>query len=78
MIAPHYHGLSTLYKDASKDRYLLLMTQGDETREGFDRACNIVSEYGILQRSMSASGTFLAEHCETLVRENAIQTLGGL
>ena len=78
VIASHYHGMSTLYKDAAKDRYLLLMTQGDDTREGFDRACNIVSEYGALQRSMPASGTFLAEHCETLVKENAIQTLGGL
>ena len=78
VIASHYHGLSTLYKDSSKDRYLLLMTQGEETKEGFDRVCNIVSEYGVLQRSMPASGTFLAEHCETLVRENAVQTLGGL
>ena len=78
VIASHYHGLSTLYKDLTKGRYLLLMIQGDETREGFDRACNIVSEYGILQRSMPASGTFLAEHCETLVRENAVQTLGSL
>ena len=78
MIASNYHGLSTLYKDPSKDWYLLLMTQGDETKEGFDRACNIVSEYGVLQRSMPACGTFLAEHCETLVRENAVQTLGSL
>ena len=78
VIASHYRGLSTLYKDSSKDRYLLLMSQGDETREGFDRACNIVSEYGVLQRSMPASGTFLAEHCETLVRDNAVQTLGTL
>ena len=78
VIASHYRGLSTLYKDSAKDRYLLLMTQGDETREGFDRACNIVSEYGVLQRSMPASGTFLAEHCEILVRENAVQMLGTL
>ena len=78
VVAAHYHGMSALYKDSSKDRYLLLMTQGDETREGFDRACNIVSEYGILQRSMPASGTFLAEHCDVLIKENAIQTLGGL
>ena len=78
VVASHYNGMSVLYKDSSKDRYLLLMTQGDETREGFDRACNIVSEYGILQRSMPASGTFLAEHCDILIKENAIQMLGGL
>ena len=76
VIADHYRGMSTLYKDAAADRYLLVMTQGEETREGFDRACNIVSEYGTLQRSMAASGTFLAEHCEALIRENAVQMLG--
>ena len=78
VIASHYHGKSTLYKDAVSNQYLLLMTQGDETREGFDRACNIVSEYGTIQRVMSASSTFLEEHCEALVRENAVQTLGNL
>ena len=78
VIAGHYRGLSTLYKDTASDRYLLLLTQGDETREGFDRSCNIVSEYGALQRSMSATGTFLAEHCEALVKETAVQTLGKL
>ena len=78
VIADHYRGMSILYKDTTADRYLLLMTQGKESREGFDRACNIVSEYGILQRSMAASSTFLAEHCETLIRENAIQALAGI
>lgn len=78
VIADHYCGMSTLFKDASADRYLLLLTQGSETKEGFDRACNIISEYGSLQRSMSASATFLAEHCETLIRENAVQALGGI
>ena len=78
VIASRYHGKSTLYKDTVSDTYLMVMTQGDETREGFDRACNIVSEYGTLQRAMSASGTFLAEHCEALVKDNAVQALGGL
>ena len=78
VISGHYHGLSTLYKDSVSDMYLLLLTQGRETKEGFDRACNVVSEYGSLQRSMAVSGTFLSEHCETLIRDNAIQALGGL
>lgn len=78
VIAGHYKGLSSLYKDPVCDGYLLLMTQGDETVEGFDRACNVLSEYGSLQRSAAASSTFLAEHCDTLIRENAVQALGGL
>ena len=78
VIARSYHGKSTLYKDTVSENYLMVMTQGDETREGFDRACNIVSEYGTLQRAMPASSTFLAEHCEALVKDNAVQALGEL
>lgn len=78
VISDRYNGLSALYKDSESDKYLLLLTQGSETREGFDRTCNVVSEYGTLQRSMAASGSFLAEHCEALIRENAVQTLGRL
>ena len=78
VIAGHYKGLSTLYKDPAAGNYLLLMTQGDDTGEGFDRACNILSEYGSLQRSAAASGTFLTEHCEALISETAVQALGGL
>ncbi len=77
VISGHYKGASSLYKDTVSGRYLLLLTQCDESREAFDRVCNIVSEYGTLQRSMSATGTFLEEHCEALVRDNAVQALGG-
>ena len=76
IIAPHYHSGSTLFKDELSGRYLLLLTQQDDTKEAFDRLCNIVSEYGLLQRSISASSTFLAEHYETLIRDSAVQSLG--
>ena len=76
VIAPHYGGTSTLYKDDVSGRFLLQLVQGEDTKESFDRSCNIVSEYGMLQRSISSSSTFLAEHYETLVQDNAVQSLG--
>ena len=79
LIADSYHGLSTLYKvDGSRQEsggYLLLLTQGTEGSESFDKICNIVSEYGIPQRSASGSSAFLAEHYEALVRGNAVHAL---
>lgn len=81
VIADSYHGLSTLYKaDPSHQKsggYLLLLTQGTEGGESFDKICNIVSEYGIPQRSVSGSSAFLAEHYEALVRGNAVHALSG-
>ena len=80
IIAGSYQGLSTLYKEDAAGRkpggYLLQLSRGDETAEAFDRACNTVSEYGIPQRYAPAGGAFLAEHCEALIRDNAVHALG--
>lgn len=73
-----YQGLSTLYKEESSNSYLLLMTQGASSKKDFDRACNTISEYGSLQRSPQAALAYLAEHCEALVAEHAVEALGKL
>ncbi len=72
---PCFQGQSSLYKDEHAQKYLLVLTQGDSTRDDFDRVSNMISEYGSLQRTMPASRTFLAEHCEALVSENALKML---
>lgn len=70
-----FQGRSTLYKDEREQKYLLVLTQGEAGRDDFDRASNMISEYGALQRAMPASRTFLEEHYEALVSENALQLL---
>ena len=70
-----FHGQSTLYKDDRTGKYLLVLTQGDSSREDFDRTSNMISEYGSLQRALPAGRTFLEEHYEALVPENALQHL---
>lgn len=76
-LSDSYTGQSALYKDAKEGKYILVLIQGNSTRENFDRASNMLSEYGILQKSMSASRTFLEEHCEVLIPNNAIALLSG-
>ncbi len=76
IIAKAYKGLSSLYKAQRSQGYLLLLSQGSDTSESFDKACNIASEYGILQRTSAGSGAFLREHHETLIPDNAVQALG--
>lgn len=76
MICSHYTGESTLYKDEHTGKYLFILTQGNASREVFDRACNIVSEYGSLQRSFPGGRTFLAEHYDPLVERDAVGALG--
>ncbi len=72
---PHYKGLSTLYKDERNSKYLLVLLQGNEERDAFDRICFCLSEYGTLQRTMPANHNFLEEHYEALAADNALQKL---
>ena len=72
--AGHYHGFSTLYHEEG-NAYYLVLTQGPEDRDVFDRVCNVISEYGIPKRSTVASRTFLEEHCTTLIADHALQSL---
>ena len=58
VVGNHYHGLSSLYHEEGSSYYLVL-TQGEEDRDVFDRVCNVISEYGIPRRSTFASRTFL-------------------
>ena len=76
IIAKAYDGRSSLYKDQRSEGYLLLLAQ-DSASESFDKACNIASEYGVLQRSAAGSGAFYSEHYDTLIPANAVQALGG-
>ena len=80
VIAGSYQGVSSLYKNEQRGRnaggYLLVLTQGPESNEVFDRVCNIVSEYGIPQRIVSGSAAFLTEHCDVLIAGDAVHALG--
>ncbi len=76
--ASHYDGLSSLYKDEHAGSYILVLTQGTGANDSFDRVCNIISEYGSLQRTMPAGITFLKEHYDALISEGALQALGNL
>ena len=76
IIAEHYQGASALYKDSRTGKYLLLVAQENEQKDTFDKACNILSEYGSPQNGPSYGEAFLAEHCEALIPAGAVQALG--
>ncbi|MBE5892194.1 MAG: adaptor protein MecA [Lachnospiraceae bacterium] len=73
-----YHGLSTLYKAERSGKYLLVLTQNGCEKEHFDRICSILSEYGSMKRTPASGHAFLQEHCQPLIPENALATLGNL
>ncbi len=70
-----YTGSNTLYKDSAEDTYILALTQSTHTAIDFNRICNMLSEYGTLEKANGATLAFLEEHCDIMVSPDAVQQL---
>lgn len=73
-----YDGQATLYKEAGDGHYLLLLTHAEEGADLFNRICNIISEYGSFRKMLPVTVSYLEEHCEQLIAENALSVLAGI
>lgn len=78
VVREHFHGMSTLYKGEHDNQYLLVMTQGDDTAEQFDRITQVLSEYGDFVRFIGGTISYMEEHFEKLIADNALEKLGNL
>ena len=74
-IAGGMTGTSSLYRDTREDSYLLLLSHPQKDASDFNRCCNILSEYGSFVKVMPSTPSYLDEHCEAVVSENALQAL---
>ena len=73
-----YFGSNTLYKDPAENIYILALTQSEHTTKDFNRICNMLSEYGTLEKAGGAALAFLEEHCSTIVSPDAVQKLASI
>ena len=78
LLAKMYTGSNTLYKDPSADLYILALTQSGHSTNDFNRICNMLSEYGSLEKASGAALAFLEEHGETLISSDAVQKLAAI
>ena len=75
LLAPAYHGSNTLYRDDEADMYILALTPSDHSANEFNKICNMLSEYGSLEKASASVLAFLEEHCEVVISSDAIQKL---
>ncbi|MBU3876532.1 adaptor protein MecA [Faecalicatena sp. AGMB00832] len=75
LLGPVYHGSNTLYHDTENELYILALTQSDHSNNEFNKICNMLSEYGSLEKASGATLAFLEEHCDITVSANAVQKL---
>ena len=73
-----YSGDNSLYKDVNKNIYYLVIDKSDCSPTIFNKVCNILSEYGNKIHFSYASHAFIEEHCETIIKNNAVQILANL
>lgn len=73
-----WEGCNSLYKDGSTGAYLLHLHPGDSNAADYNRLCHLISEYAKPEKTTGATGAYLEEHCEALVKENALKTLAEL
>lgn len=77
-IAGDITGTSVLYKDTREGCYLLLMTHPQEDPILFNKCCNVLSEYGSFLKVLPSTPSYLEEHCERVIPENALQLLSAI
>ncbi len=68
-------GSDTLYKDEHTGAYLLLLNPETEKADGYNRLCSLISEYAKAEKSVSATKAYLEEHCDPLIKDNALEVL---
>lgn len=78
LLCTMYSGSNTLYKDEGENVYILALAQSDLSTTDFNRICNMLSEYGSLEKTSGAVLAFLEEHCKTIIASDAIQTLAAI
>ena len=75
VLAPFFRGASRLYKDSLHGLYYLQISRGKTSAEEFNKACNILSEYGDGKNFSQAGEAHLLEHGEIIISKHALQEL---
>ncbi|MCI8293596.1 MAG: adaptor protein MecA [Hespellia sp.] len=75
LLSSLYHGENTLYKDPANGFFILALVQSDHTTNDFNKICNMLSEYGTLEKASGVTMAFLEEHCNIMIPSNAVQNL---
>lgn len=69
-----YHGVNSLYRQED-GTYILVLSKNGHTPVEFNKICNILSEYGSAAKSVPASESYLEEHYEPVIKNDALQSL---
>lgn len=75
MLNEFYQGKNTLYKNLHQNRYYLVVSQSHHSALDYNRLCNILSEYGQMERYSRSIEAHLKEHHKILIKDHALLSL---
>lgn len=75
LVGSIYEGANTLYYDSAHEEYLLALAQSDLSNKEFNKICNMLSEYGSVEKVSAATLAFLEEHFDIIISSDALQKL---
>ena len=78
VVQSFYNGQNSIYQNRAQDTYSLVLSEEGSSPEDFNRICNVVSEYGHLERSVSNSEAYFKEHAQLIYADSALQMLAQL
>ena len=73
-VGGNFTGVNTLYKKPGTSQYYLVVHAGVDQRE-FNRALDVLAEYGTKQKFEYATEAYFQEHYEVIVKDKALQSL---
>lgn len=77
VISGYYRGRNVLYKDRDS-RYHLLVCMDDHTPVEFNKICNNLAEYGVIEKLQAGTEGHMEEHYERIMGDMALQGLAKL
>lgn len=73
-----YQGSGSLYKEVQSGAYLLLLDPDETDAANYNRLCSLISEYARAEKTGQATRAYLEEHCEPIIKDNALEMLAML
>ena len=77
-LSQYYFGENQVYKNPQTGVYYLCISKSNHTPEEFNKICNIVSEYGIPEKTTYATLDYFKEHFECIIKSDAIMILSNM
>lgn len=78
VVVLYYKGKNSLYKNQNNKRYYLTTYKSSHSPREYNKVCNIISEYGKIERTTYASSSYFDEHYKVIVKDQALQLLSSI